>query len=278
MAGMFKDIGKSSKKILSDGMDTHRKFSFEKADVGFPLLDGQKFTSATTDSSKGLASELTLEGTVSTGVKMKNTANAALSSYSTEVTLDMNKLAGVEGLKVIASVNHKQAATVKTEYTSSLAAVSLAADPANAAAAAYSVGLKPMPDLGLQIGFSGKGAAPPSALALSYDQDSFGAFVGLAGSGYSAVTARGMYTGLKDIDLAAQVVLDGGAYKGATVGGKYKLDGSTTVKVVTDTKSLKSGLEKKLATGVTLTVGHAVDAAKIADTSAHTLGWTLEIK
>jgi len=277
MATMFKDIGKKSKGLLGDDMDTHRKFSFEKKDVGFPLLTGQKFTSATTDSSKGLGSELTLEGGVMDGVSMKNTATAALSSYSTEVTLDMKKLAGGAGLKVKVSANQAQKATVKAEYKDANAAISLQADPTNAAAAAYSIGLAPID--GVKVGCSGKGPAPPSALALSYEQKGLGAFVGLSGSGFSAVTARGNYSVSADLDVAAQVGLASGAFKGATVGGVYTVDSSTTVKVVTtDSMSLKSGLQKELASGVTLTVGHAVDAAKIADTSAHTLGWTLEIK
>lgn len=280
MAKMFKDIGKASKSLLGDDMDTHRKFSFEKADIGFPVLTGQKFTSSTTDS-KGLSSEFTLEGGVMAGVKMKNTASAGLSSYSTEVTLDMKTLTqadALKGLKVKVSANDKQKISAKAEYTSDMAAVSVAADPSNVAAAAYSVGLAPM--AGVQCGFSGKGAAPPSALALSYTQKgAFGCFLGLSGSSFGSVTARGIYEGLAGINVGAAVNLDGGAYKSATVGATYEVDSSTSVKVVsTDSLSLKSGLTKELATGVTLTVGHAVDAAKIADTSAHTLGWTLEIK
>jgi hypothetical protein len=259
-------------------MDTHRKFSFEKGGIGFPVLSGQKFTCATTDGAKGLSSELTLEGGLMDGVKTKTTANAGLSKYSTEFTLDMKKLAGVDGLKVKVTADQAQKASVKAEYTSDMASVSIAADPAAAANAAYSVGLAPMD--GVNCGFSGKGAAPPTALALSYAQKgNFGCYLGLSGAGFSSVAARGIYEGLAGVNLAASVSLDGGAYKGATVGGTYEVDDSTTLKVVsTDALSLKAGLSKELAAGVTLTVGHAVDAAKIADTSAHTVGWTLEIK
>ena len=124
---------------------------------------------------------------------------------------------------------------------------------------------------------------PLSAALWALDDDWCGRqlalVLGLSGAGFSSVAARGIYEGLAGVNLAASVSLDGGAYKGATVGGTYEVDDSTTLKVVsTDALSLKAGLSKELAAGVTLTVGHAVDAAKIADTSAHTVGWTLEIK
>ena len=259
-------------------MDTHRKFSFEKAAIGFPVLSGQKFTCATTDGAKGLSSELTLEGGLMDGVKTKTTTDAGLSKYSTEFTLDMKALAGVDGLKLKVTADQAQKATVKAEYTSEMASVSISADPAAAANADYSVGLAPMD--GVACGFSGKGAAPPTQLALSYTQKgTFGCFLGLSGAGFSSVAARGIYEGIAGVNLAASVSLDGGAYKGATVGASYKVDDKTTVKVVsTDSLSLKTGLTRQLADKVSLTVGHAVDAAKIADTSAHTIGWTLEIK
>lgn len=277
---MFDKIGKDSKDLLGKNMDTHRKFSFAKKDIGTGFLP--KFSSATTDSSKGLASTFTLEGPVPyvDGVTMKNEAATGLSSYTTEIGINMKALTQVsalDGLDVTITADEAQKTSVKAEYTSDLAAVCVDADPSNLAGAAYSVGLAPA--AGISCGFSGKGAAPPSKVAVAYSTGGIGCFVGLSGSGFSSVEARGIYTGIDDVKLAAKVSLDGGAYKGATVGAVYKVDGSTTAKIVTtDKMALKTGVTKSLADGVSLTVGHAVDGAKIADTSAHTLGWTLEIK
>jgi len=279
MAKMFDKIGKDSKDLLGKNMDTHRKFSFAKKDLGIPFLP--KFSSETTDKGS-LSSKFTLEGDVMAGVSMKNEGNVGLSSYSTEIGLNMQTLTKVDalaGLDLTITTDQDQATSLKAEYSNDMAAVCVdAGDITAIAKAKYSVGLAPV--AGVNCGFSGAGAAPPTALALSYTQKGlFGCYLGLSGSGFTKVEARGIYTGIAGTSLAAKVSLAGSEFKGATVGGEYKVDSTTKVKVVsTDTLALKAGLSKSLADGVSLTVGHAVDAKSIADLSSHKLGWTLEIK
>jgi len=280
MAAMFDKIGKESKDLLGKGMDTHRKFSFEKKDLGIPLLP--KFTCSTTDKGK-LSSSFTLEGSIYDGVSMKNEGDAGLSSYSTEIGLDMKTLTKVDalsGLNVTVTADQAMKGTVKAEYKNGMAAVCVDAKVTDMAPGtpSYSVGLAPV--AGVNCGFSGAGAAPPSKLALAYTQKgAFGAYLGLSGAGFKSAEARAIYYGIDGADVAAKVTMDGAAFKGATVGGKITVDKTTKLTVVGDDKmGLKAGLAKALAPGVTLTVGHAVSAKEIASPAAHTLGWTLEIK
>jgi hypothetical protein len=254
-------------------MDTDKKFTFSKNDIGTPYFP--KFSTETTDGAKGLASKFTFEGPVMDGVSLKNETNSAMSAYKTEATLNMAKLAGVDGLTLTLTANQAKKSTIKAEYKSDMACVCVETTPETLAAPSFSVGVAAA---GVNVGVSGSVSDPVSQVALGYSQSGLSAMLGLSG-GFKKAEARCLYKGIDGVDIAVKADDLLGA-PSITAGAVYTVDSDTSVKVVVAQKGMgiKSGVAKTLSKGCQLTIGHSVAAADIANPSAHTLGWTLEIK
>eukprot|EP01049_Picozoa_sp_SAG25_P012108 SAG25_NODE_1582_length_2729_cov_2.836184_1_plen_174_part_10 len=120
----------------------------------------------------------------------------------------------------------------------------------------FSVGVSPM--TGVNVGVSGtvlpafKPAQLYEKVSVNYAQKgSFGLFFGMT-KNLKALEARGIYYGLPETTVAIKAE---GLTAGAplvTVGGQYKLDKATKVKVVVAQKDLviKAGVTKALRKGI----------------------------
>lgn len=256
-------------------MDTDKKFTFAKKDIGTPLFP--KFTTETVDGAKGLSSKFTLEGPVMDGVSVKNECSSSMAKYKAEASLDMATLAGVDGLSLTLTADQAKKIDIKAEYSSAMAAVCIETTPETLAAPSFSVGLAPM--AGLNAGFSGSVSDPVSKISVGYAQKGlFSAFLGLSG-GFKKAEVRCLYEGIDGATVAIKAE-DCMGTPSVTAGIATSIDSSTDLKVVVAQKGMgiKAGVAKKLSPGCTLTVGHAVAVADIANPAGHTLGWTLEIK
>ena len=201
-------------------MDTHKKFSFEKKDIGTPLFP--KFTTETVDGPKGLSSKFTLEGPVMDGVSIKNECSSDMNSYSAEASLDMSTLAGVDGLKLTVTADQAKKADIKVEYTSDLACVKVTTTPETLAAPAFEVGVSPID--GLHAGFAGSVSDPVSKVALGYSAGDIAAMLGLSG-GFKKAEVRCLYTGVAGAKIAVKAE-DLLGVPTVTAGATYKVDGT----------------------------------------------------
>ena len=205
-------------------------------------------------------------------------------TYSFESNFDLAKLADIKGVKVTLTGDNNQTVQGELQYKDSLAAVSLKGGVKSGKVSfPFSVGVSPA--AGVTLGVSGTvlpNFAPDQlyqSVSVAYTQKgSFGGFLGMT-KNFKALEARGIYYGLPDTTVAVKAtgLLDSAPT--VTVGGEYKLDSATKVKVVVAQKDLaiKAGVKKSLRKGCDLTVGYAVKAADISDVSKHSIGFTLAV-